>query len=94
MACHKNSFILLNTPRVMRTFAFCIYENIDADYLCGGHKVELYIVQLFYFLIPKFQTYGHVLWAYSPVCVGSWCEILKTGFVTTWLIYQPCFQFV
>ena len=49
---------------------------------------SIIIVQFFYFLIPKFQTYGQVLWAYSPVCVGSWWEILKTDFVTTRLIYQ------
>ena len=53
----------------MRKPAFCIYENKDADKLCGRQKVELNIVQFFYFLIPKFQIYGHVLWAYSPVCV-------------------------
>ena len=55
LACHRNSFILLNTP--------CTFE-------------------------PRHENY--VLWAYRPVCVGSWWEILKTGFVTTRLIYQPC----
>ena len=29
------------------------------------------IVQSLYFLNPKFQAYRHILWLYSPVCVGN-----------------------
>ena len=32
----------------------------------------------FYFLEPKFQASCHLLWLYSPVCVG---ETPKTGFL-------------
>ena len=28
------------------------------------------IVQIIYFLNPKFQAYSHLMWLYSPVCVG------------------------
>ena len=28
------------------------------------------IVQSLYFLKPKFQASGHLVWLYSPVCVG------------------------
>ena len=28
------------------------------------------IVQSIYFLNPKFQASSHLLWVYSPVCVG------------------------
>ena len=59
----------------MRKPAFCLCENKDADQLCGNHTANQrlcfqYIVQSLYCLNPKFQVSIHLLWLYSPVCVG------------------------
>ena len=60
----------------MRKPAFCICENKDADQLCGNHEADQRlcfvtgIVQSLYFLNPKFQASSHLLWLYSPICVG------------------------
>ena len=37
-------------------------------------------------LLPKSQASSHLLWVYSPVCVGTWSETPKIGFLTTTLI--------
>ena len=51
--------------RVMRKPAFCICENKDQR-LCFRSQ----IVQSLYFLNPRFHASSHLLWLYSPVCVG------------------------
>ena len=43
------------------------------------------IVQSLYFLNPEFQASSHLVWLYSPVCVGTGWKP-KTGFLTTRLI--------
>ena len=49
-------------------------ENKDADQLCGkvisAFVFATQIVQPLYFLNPRFQASSHLLWLYSPVCVG------------------------
>ena len=59
---------------VIRKPAFCICENKDADQLRGklisAFVFVTRILQSLYFLNPKFQAYSHLLWLYSPVCVG------------------------
>ena len=56
--------------------AFCICENIGADQLRGTAKLisafvfAIGIVKSLYYLNPKFQASSHLLWLYSPVCVG------------------------
>ena len=56
----------------MRKPAFCIYENKDADQLRGNPEAD----QRLCFRYtngtnnPKFQASSHLLWLYSPVCVG------------------------
>ena len=42
------------------------------------------IVTLIYFLNPKFQASGHLLWRYRPVCVGPVKNHI-VGFVMMWL---------
>ena len=61
----------------MRKPAFCICENRDADQLGGNCEADQrlcfrYIdtIQSLYFLNLKFQASSHLLWLYSPVCVG------------------------
>ena len=60
----------------MRKPAFCICENKDADQLRGNREADqrlvfaTRIVQSLYFLNLKFQASSHLLWLYSPVCVG------------------------
>ena len=62
----------------MRKLPFCICENKCADQLCSFQTAQLIsafvfatqIGQSLYFLNPKFQASGHLLWLYSPVCVG------------------------
>ena len=59
---------------VMRKPAFCICENKDADQLRGNlvsaFVFAIRIVQSLYYLNLKFQASSHLLWSYSPVCVG------------------------
>ena len=61
----------------MRKPSFCICENKDADQLRGNAQLicvfvfATHIVQSLYFLNPKFQASSHLLWLYSPVCVGA-----------------------
>ena len=71
---------------VMRKPAFCICENKDADQfarLIIAFVFTTGIVQSFFFLNPKFQASSHLLWLYSPVCVGPGQKHPKTGFLTT-----------
>ena len=62
--------------RVMRKPAFCLCENKDADQLRGNREADqrlcfaTRIVQSLYYLNPKFQASSHLVWLYSPVCVG------------------------
>ena len=61
----------------MRKPAFCICENKDADQLAvtpakliSAFVFATWKVQSRYYLHPKFQASSHLLWLYSPVCVG------------------------
>ena len=60
----------------VRKSDFCICENKDADQLRGKPRswsAPLFSplgVQSLCFLSPKFQASSHLLWLYSPVCVG------------------------
>ena len=62
--------------RVVRKPAFCICENKDADQLRGNREADQrlcfrYIDSTIPLLpYPKFQASNHLLWLYSPVCVG------------------------
>ena len=70
---HRND---VDKSRVVRKLAFCICENKDADQLRGNHEADqrlfftIWIVQSLYSLLLKFQSSSHLLWLYSPVCVG------------------------
>ena len=57
----------------MRKTAFCICENKDEDQLRSNcaFVFATRIVQHLFFLNPKFQASGHLLWLYSTVCVGN-----------------------
>ena len=61
---------------VMRKPTFCICEIKDADQLVVTAKLisafvfATQIVQSLYFINPKFQASSHLLYLYSPVCVG------------------------
>ena len=64
--------------RIVRKLAFCICENKDADQLRSNREADQHLcfryselVQSLYFLNPKFEASSHLLWLYSPVCVGS-----------------------
>ena len=64
-----------NLSRIVRKLAFCICENKDADQLRGNREADQrlcfrYTVQSLYFLNPKLQASSHLLYLYSPVCVG------------------------
>ena len=60
----------------MRKPAFCICENKDADQLRGNREADqrlcfaTWIVQSLFYLNPKFHSSSHLVWLYSPVCVG------------------------
>ena len=54
----------------------CIGENKDADQLRGNREADqrlcfaTRIVQLLFYLNPKFQAFSSFLCLYRPVCVG------------------------
>ena len=57
--------------RIVRKPAFCICENKDATAkLISAFVFATWIVQSLYFLNLKFQESSHLLYLYSPVCVG------------------------
>ena len=57
---------------VVRKPAFYICENKDAvtAQLISAFVFAIRIVKSLYYLNPKFQASSHLLWLYSPVCVG------------------------
>ena len=62
---------------VVRKPAFCIYAKTKTQIsfavtakLISAFVFAIRIVQLLYYLNPKFQASSHLLWLYSPVCVG------------------------
>ena len=74
---------------VVRKPAFCICENKDADQLRGNRLCfAIRIVQSLYYLHPKFQASSHLLWLYSPVCVGPGQKPRRSVFFTTRLISE------
>ena len=76
----------------MRKPAFCISENKDADQLRGNREADQRLC--FRYIenkIPLLSKYemkasSHLLWLYSPVCVGQGQNPLKIDFLTTRLI--------
>ena len=76
---HVNSMIIMNAmiiePRYEKPDFFCIYEDKDADQLCGNRTVDqrlcfaTQIVQCLNLLNPKFQASCSLLWLCSPVYV-------------------------
>ena len=60
---------LKNKPRYEKTVFFFICENKDADQI-SALVFATRKVQSFYYLNPTFQASSHLLWLYSPVCVG------------------------
>ena len=75
----------------MRKRAFCIFKSKGTDLLHGIRAADQHfcfatlIIQTLYFLNPKFQASGHLLWLCSMVC-RTWSANQKTGFLTTRLI--------
>ena len=60
--------------------------------LISAFVFATWIVQSLSFLNPKFQVPSHLLWLRSPVCVGTWSETPKTGFLTSRLILLYVYQ--
>ena len=60
----------------MRKLAICICENkAQISFAVTAKLISAFvfatrIVQSLYFLNPKFQASSHLVWLYSPVCVG------------------------
>ena len=48
--------------------------------LISAFVFAIRIVQSFYYLNPKFQASSHLLWLYSPVCVGPGQKPRKSVF--------------
>ena len=72
---------------------FCICENKDADQLRGNREAHQRLcfryIDSTIPLLPnqKFQASSHLLWLYSPVCVGPGRN-QNVGFLMTWLIFS------
>ena len=65
-----------NEPRCEKT-GFFAYAETKTQISCAvtvqlisAFVFALRIVQSLYYLNPKFQASSHILWLYSPVCVG------------------------
>ena len=63
--------------RVVRKPAFCICEKTKTQIsfavtakLISAFVFAIRIEHSLYYLNPKFQASSHLLWLYSPVCVG------------------------
>ena len=77
----------------MRKPAFCICENKDTDQLCGyiaaDQRLCFRYIVCTTTLLPKSKISS--IWpssvAVQPCWCQTWLEILKTGFLMTWLIY-------
>ena len=58
----------------MRKPDFCICENKDADQLHGDREADQRLCFRYTDstipLLPKSEISSHILWLYSPVCVG------------------------
>ena len=65
----------------------------------------VHVVQSLYFINPKCQASSHLLWQYSPVCVGPGrkprrplshneahfiCQPVTIQESTTWNVHEPC----
>ena len=48
--------------------------------LISAFVFAIRIVQFLYYLNPKFQASSHLLWLYSPICVGSGRKTRRPGF--------------
>ena len=72
---------------------FRLYVKPKVQISCAGNRATdqrlcfLCIVQFIYFFNPKFQASSHLLWLYSPVCVGPGGKTPKTGFLMTQIFY-------
>ena len=60
----------------MRKPEFCLCENKGADHLCSNCSADekalvIWIVQILFFLNPKFQAPSHLLWLHRLVCVRN-----------------------
>ena len=68
--------LICHMSPAVRKPTFCICENKDADQLAvtaqliSAFDFIIQKVQSLFFLNPKFQASSHLLWLYSPVCVG------------------------
>ena len=61
----------------MRKLFFFVYAKTKTQISCAvsaqlisAFVFAIRIVQSLYYLNPKFQASGHLLWLYNPVCVG------------------------
>ena len=54
----------------MRNSTFCLRKNKGADQVISTFVFATQIVQLLYFVNPKFPVSSHLLWLYSLVYVG------------------------
>ena len=62
------SFHRLYLSLVVRKPALCIHAKTKTQ--ISAFVFAIRIVQSLYYLNPKFQASSHLLWLYSPVCVG------------------------
>ena len=78
-ACNNriSSILLYHMSLVMRKPAFCKHAKTKTQIsfavtakLISALVFARQILQSLFFLNPKFQASSHLLWLYSPICVG------------------------
>ena len=83
---------------ITRKPAFSISENKASEQLCSNHTADQrllrYIKQFLYFLNSNSQASSHLLWLYSPVCVGPgqkplyWFSHYDAHLKAFWFLFQ------
>ena len=83
---------------ITRKPAFSICENKATEQLCSNHTADQrllrYIEQFLYFLNSNSQVSSHLLWLYSPVCVGPgqkplyWFSHYDAHLKAFWFLFQ------
>ena len=79
-------FIIFHLSSIIRKPDFCICENKGTDQLCSNHTSDqrlcFHHIDSMIPLLPKtkFQASNHLLWLYSPVCVGHGRKLRRLVF--------------
>ena len=80
----RNKVLDLTAPRENRLFAYAKTKTqislVVTAKLISAFVFATWILQSIFYLNPKFQASSHLLWPYSPVCVGPGRKVRRPVF--------------